>query len=82
MFYKRPVFTSDRDFARAVCGDAAFYFDPHSAESIYQMLHNAFSEEAAIMENVKEGYARVQQFPDWHAVAQQYLDLLEEVAAR
>lgn len=29
-----PVVTSDRDFAREVCGDAAIYIDPHSPLSV------------------------------------------------
>ncbi len=29
-----PILTSDLDFARGVCGDAAIYFDPWSPESI------------------------------------------------
>ena len=82
MAFRKPVFTSDKDFARDVCGEAAFYFDPHSAESIYRSLHGVFSDEESIMEKTEKGYARVQQFPDWYAVAQQYLDLLEEVATR
>jgi len=27
----RPILTSDRDFARWMCGDLAFYFDPHGS---------------------------------------------------
>lgn len=34
LHFGRPVLTSDRDFAREVCGDAAIYFDPHSPESM------------------------------------------------
>lgn len=34
----KPMFTSDRDFARELCGDSAFYFDPLDAESISQVL--------------------------------------------
>ena len=37
-----PIFTSDRDFARDVCGDAAWYFDPLNAESIFEVISNAF----------------------------------------
>ena len=32
--FKRLMFTSDRDFARELCGDAAVYFEPTSAASI------------------------------------------------
>lgn len=34
LYFKKLIFTSDRDFAREVCDDCAFYFDPYSAISI------------------------------------------------
>jgi len=34
MHFGLPILTSDLDFAREVCGDAALYFDPWDAESI------------------------------------------------
>jgi len=30
----RPILTSDRDFAREVCGEAALYFDPTNAQDV------------------------------------------------
>lgn len=30
----KPILTSDRDFARYICGDLAIYFDPHNPMSI------------------------------------------------
>jgi len=34
MSFDCPILTSDLDFARGVCGDAAVYFDPWNPESI------------------------------------------------
>lgn len=34
MSFGTPILTSDRDFARETCGDAAIYFDPLSPEAI------------------------------------------------
>ena len=34
----KPMFTSDRDFARELCEDSAFYFDPLDDVSISQIL--------------------------------------------
>jgi glycosyltransferase involved in cell wall biosynthesis len=34
MHFGRPILTSDRDFAREVCGEAARYFDPYEPASI------------------------------------------------
>ena len=34
MFHGKTILTSDLDFARDVCGEAAFYFDPLNPQSI------------------------------------------------
>jgi glycosyltransferase involved in cell wall biosynthesis len=34
MHFGTPILTSDLDFARQICGEAALYFDPHSPSSI------------------------------------------------
>lgn len=38
MAFRRPILTSDLDFARGICGDSALYFDPHSPDSMYQAI--------------------------------------------
>jgi glycosyltransferase involved in cell wall biosynthesis len=38
MQFQRPILTSDRDFAHAICGDAALYFDPTSIDDIKTKL--------------------------------------------
>jgi len=39
MIAGKTIFSSDRDFARTVCGDTAYYFDPLDAENIYQIVN-------------------------------------------
>ena len=38
IYFKRLILTSDRDFAREVCGNYAVYFDPLSPEDIVQKI--------------------------------------------
>jgi len=38
MHFGIPIVTSDRDFARSVCGDAAIYIDPLDGENIIAAL--------------------------------------------
>lgn len=38
MSFGCPVVTSDLDFAREVCGDAALYFDPWQADSLFNSV--------------------------------------------
>ena len=81
MFMRKPIFTSERDFARDVCGDAAFYFDPLSAGHMLEVIESAFNNSELIEQTCTAGYERVSGFPDWHQVADMYLDLLAETAA-
>ena len=81
MFMKKPIFTSDRDFARDVCGEAAFYFDPLSAGQILEVIESGFNDPDRLQHTLDAGYNRVSEFPDWNKVADMYLDLLERTAA-
>ena len=81
MHMKKPIFTSDRDFARDVCGEAAFYFDPLSAGHILETLDSAFDSPDRVRALCNRAYERVRTFPDWNEVASMYLDLLEQTAA-
>lgn len=38
LYFRRPIMTSDLDFARLVCGDAAIYFNPRNAADICQRI--------------------------------------------
>jgi len=79
MFYGRPVFTSDRDFARDVCGDVAYYFDPHDPDSILATLQGAFDDPDGLARRVEAGRARCAGFPHWPEVTRQYVELFERV---
>ncbi|EHD2236852.1 glycosyltransferase family 4 protein [Vibrio vulnificus] len=39
MIAGKTIFSSDRDFARTVCGESAYYFDPLDAEDIYRVVN-------------------------------------------
>ena len=72
----RPILTSDRDFARWMCGDTALYFDPMDAGSIVQAI-------ASLPEFARQpdlpglSRARLLQFPpDWRAVAERFAQAL------
>lgn len=38
LMMRRPLFASDRRFVRDICGDFAFYFDPHSPNSAAEII--------------------------------------------
>jgi glycosyltransferase involved in cell wall biosynthesis len=44
MYYRVPILTSDMDFSKEVCGDHAWYFDPHSPEDIYATIKDLIND--------------------------------------
>lgn len=68
MFFEKPILTSNLDFAKAICGDLPFYFNPNNAESIlFEMIH--FTEDKSkLKEKLEKGKDRIKALPDWDAV--------------
>lgn len=68
MFFRKPILTSDLDFARAICGDVPFYFNPYKEESIlFEMMHFA-DDEVKLREKIVKGEDTIQALPDWEEV--------------
>ena len=44
MFHGIPILTSNLDFAKGVCGDAACYFDPLDPDDILKILNEVFDD--------------------------------------
>jgi glycosyltransferase involved in cell wall biosynthesis len=75
-----PIVTSDRDFARWMCGDCAEYFDPSDAESAVDAILRAAatSREDWAMRAAR----RLSTFPrDWEEVARSFVEVLDRSAA-
>ena len=76
-----PILTSDLDFARERCQDAAIYFDPLDPESVARAM-------AAVMEDgdlrtrlVRNGTRVLGEMPTWDDVAARFVEILERVAS-
>jgi len=81
MHFQKSVLTSDMDFARDVCGDVAYYFDPLSATSIFHVIRQAFSVPSQRLLRIEQGRQRVQAMPDWLTVATMFASELRRLAA-
>lgn len=76
-----PILTSDRDFAREVCGEAALYFDPLDADSIVRTILRLRDEPGLRQRLIAAGQKRLQQrFPTWAEVTERYVELLRKIA--
>lgn len=78
MFNERTVLTSDYDFARDVCGDAAYYFDPLNEESIYGAIKTAYSNEPARQRKVALGRILAERLPPWTETFNAYQACIEK----
>jgi glycosyltransferase involved in cell wall biosynthesis len=66
MQFDCPVLTSDLDFAREVCGEAAIYFDPWNVDDMCNAILR-LRDDPALQRNLRlQGRERLQKvFPDW-----------------
>ena len=78
MYHGLPIFTSDMDFARDICGDVAYYFDPLSPISILETVERAFSDRGEMSRRVRAGRSRLAAMPGWPAVFAVYQTLIGE----
>ena len=74
-----PVFTSNRSFARSVCGEAAFYFNPHQPSDIAHTIEKGLFSSQQSNDKVRRGREVVGNLPDWEEVTSNYLRLLREL---
>ena len=76
-----PVITSDRDFARVVCGDAACYINPFSGIEIADQLIRLADNNDLRAELVQQGREQQRLFSfSWDAIAIKLMSQLESLA--
>ena len=73
-----PIVTSDRDFARVVCGDAALYVDPMNEGDIAAAIVRLANDASLRRSLIEKGKARAAEFgATWDECAVELLDALE-----
>ena len=76
MVSRRPILTSDRDFARWMCQDAAVYFDPLDERSIVDAIAR-LAEPGRTDELARRAEARLASLPpDWQTVGTRFAEVL------
>ena len=74
MQFKLPILTSDRDFARELCKDSAFYFDPLESADILKTIQNAFSNTGSLEVKTAQYALFLKGFPSSDDVAKKYVE--------
>ncbi|WP_050290319.1 glycosyltransferase [Yersinia kristensenii] len=76
MYMGKPIFTSNRAFAKTVCGDSAYYFDPLKADDIANTIITAYENPLVINKKCLDGKELVSKFPSARERAEKYLSIL------
>ncbi len=77
MFHEKTILTSSFDFAKDVCGAAAFYFDPVNVDSIFDTIQIAFTNDELRNDKINEGNRLLTNLPNWPKVFSLYQELFK-----
>lgn len=80
MHFGLPILTSDRDFARERCQDAAVYFDPLDATSVAKAMARVMEGPDLRARLVENGRRILAKSPSWEGIADRFVEVLERVA--
>jgi glycosyltransferase involved in cell wall biosynthesis len=80
MYFGCPIITSDLDFARYVCGDAAVYFDLWNIDDIVKKICLIRDDRTLQQKLIKNGRERLGEFfCEWPVIVEKVIKQLEEV---
>ena len=82
MFHGKPIYTSDLDFAKAVCADAAYYFDPFNPLQILERILESINDPEGKKLKIKKGKQVLDGLPTWEKVFHSYLQLFKKASKR
>lgn len=82
MIMKRPIITSDLNFAHDICGDAALYFDPFDPESAADAIEKLISDPHLSQKLVTNGKKRLESFDTAAQRAEKLLNVMKDYLVR
>lgn len=80
MYFGTPILTSDLDFARAICGKAALYFDPWDTASMKNAILQLKKNDLLCQQLADSGRERLTQIEnDWNNIARHVLEKMDNL---
>lgn len=80
MQYKRPIITSDLDFAKEICGDGALYFNPNEPVDLKNKLLEFFANDKLRDDLVNEGQKRLaDHIKSWDEIVSSGIDEMKSI---
>lgn len=77
MLMEKPILTSDLEFARDICKDAALFFNPDSPKDIAKKIVELKKSESLYAKLVQSGLNRVKDFPSPEEKVKKILEIIE-----
>lgn len=79
MKMKRPILTSNLDFATSICGDAALYFDPYNPNQIVEKIEKIVNDSNTQIKLVSNGIKQLRVFLTPYERAKKYIEICNEI---
>lgn len=79
MFMGKPIITSDLDFSRSVCGDAAYYYNPESYKDAAKAIQSLTDDKNLRDDLVFKGYKKLEEYPNYERKNNLILNWLKEI---
>jgi len=79
MAMKKPIVTTDLDFAHDICGNAALYFRAKDAKSAATCICDLLADKILVEQLVNNGVQRLKSFPDSDKKYSEYVSILNKM---
>lgn len=80
MIMEKPIVTTDLDFARSICGEAALFFSPQNAADAAKVIIKLIQNKILQKELIEKGKERLKHFDSPKERARKYLEICEKYA--
>lgn len=81
MVMHKPILTTDLDFAKGLCGDAALYFEATSPEKLGEAIYRMATDRKLIVQLVENGKKQLEKFDTYEQRARKLITIMEEIVA-
>jgi glycosyltransferase involved in cell wall biosynthesis len=78
MVMKKPIITSNLPFAKRICSDAAFYFNPYSPNDIVEKIETFIFDKALQKQLIENGIKRLEHFDTAFTRAEKLLNIMQD----
>lgn len=82
MIMHKPILTTDLDFAKGLCGDAALYFEATSPVKLGEAIYRMATDRKLIVQLVENGKKQLEKFDTYEQRARKLITIMEEIVAQ